>query len=285
MPRYIERFDSIDGAISYTFPLAQAQQQIEQAYRTPLTPGVGANYAYDHLGYGVSPKDPRRISIRALHHESSQANLQTEIDEAQAECYRIGLGYLYRLDVDGSTYRRCIARLTSAPSITFDGNFQFGVAPVVFNFVGLSDWYATSQTTGSRSVSAGQTAVTITSPGNIPVFSGIVFTLTFTAVTTYVVIRNTTNGSEMRWDGYADVDDVLVFGNPDGFVGHGGPSFEIGGGDIGAGELGADIYPNDFASVTLGDSGFVYLEPGANQIIVETDGAFTLDDAHYGGFA
>lgn len=283
--RYIEKLESINGAISYVFPLAQHEAQVEQMYRTPTSQGVGANYAHDHLGYGVSPKDPRRISVRCLFKESSAANLQTEVDEALSECARIGLGYLYRLDVDGSTRRRCLARPTYAPSIVFNGNFQFGVMPVTFGFLGLSDWFATTATTGSRSISAGQSVITVTNAGNIPVLSGIVLTLTVTSAITFVTITNATNGTQMAWTGSGAVGQVLKFGDPDHAVGLAHPSMVMGVGMIGAAALGPVSYSNQYGNVTLGDSGFLTLEPGANQLVIDTDGAFTLADSHYGAFA
>lgn len=193
--RQIEKFTSIDGTISYTFLTNKAQHQIEQVYRAPVSSGIGANYAHDHLGYGVSPKDPRRITVRGLLYGSTATNLQTAVDEATSEIERIGKGWLYRLDVDGTTQRRCLARAVSAPSVMFDENFQFGIMPTVFSFIGLSDWQATSATTGSQTIDTANESVTINNPGNIDCHA-VVFRLRNNGTTraTSPVLFNTTTG-------------------------------------------------------------------------------------------
>jgi hypothetical protein len=165
---YPEKFENLAATISYSFSLKQMEAQFEQSLRVPLSMGVGADYAHDHLGYGVSPKDPGSIRIRTLAVESSAANLETEVAEAAAECYRIGKGYLYRLGTDGSTRRRCLARLRSMPSVTINGTFQFGTTPLIFDFVQLSDWMATTATTGTQKVDADDEAFTINNPGTLP---------------------------------------------------------------------------------------------------------------------
>jgi len=289
--RMIERFDSIDGTLSYTFLTNKAEHQIEQVFRTPLSSGVGANYAHDHLGYGTSPKDPRRITVRGLLYGSSATNLQTAVDEATSEIERIGKGWLYRLDVDGSTYRRCLARPTGAPSVTFNGDFQFGIMPTSFGFIGLSDWQATTQTTGSGSLSAYQTFITITNAGNIPVRTGIIFTLT--AVTaggwSNPEIRNMTTGeaiSSTRDSAY--VGDIWKIGDPDYKVGYGLASMIIGkaGRYVGASTVGPQNYQNDYSLATVTQN-FPTLNPGANQIRIQLDGTPNATYAYsfYGSFS
>ena len=73
---YPEKFESIGGNISYAFSLHQLEAQFEQALRVPIGIGVGADYAHDHLGYGVSPKDPGSIRIRAMSVEDTPRSLQ-----------------------------------------------------------------------------------------------------------------------------------------------------------------------------------------------------------------
>jgi hypothetical protein len=171
--RTITKFENIAASISYTFPLHLYEAQEEQQLRTSFSVGVGANYAHDHLGYAAAPKSPGIISIRALAKESSQANLEAEIDEARGECYRIGLGYLYRVDADGSTTRRCLARVSAMPGMTINVNSQFGISPMVFQFEKLSDWMADTATTGSQTIDAGNESVTVNNPGNLPVYASI----------------------------------------------------------------------------------------------------------------
>lgn len=290
--RYITHFVNIAGTITYTFPLAGMSQQVEQGWRTPMSTGVGANYAYDHLGYGVSPKDPRRIAIRALIADApalTSTQVQTIMDEAQSECHRIGLGYLYRVDVDGSTYRRCLARLTSAPSITFDNSFNFGVSPMVLNFVAVSDWFATSATTGSQTITADPTLVTITNAGNIPVLSGI--TMSLTAITaagfTNPSIYNATTLQRISTTrDSARIGDIWRIGDPDYKVGYGLPAMVVGktGRYVGYAAVGPQNYQNDYALATL-VNGFMRLEPGANSIYVFGATNATFDYSFAGAFA
>lgn len=195
--RYVEKFENIAGTISYTFSLHGMEAQFEQTLRAPRGIGVGANYAHDHLGYGISPKDPGRIRVRCISVETTEALLEAELDEARAECYRIGLGYLYRLDSDGSTRRRCLARLESMPGWTRTVG-QFVHAPLMFDFVQLSDWMATTATTGSQTIDTPLESVTVNNPGNLPVTS-VVWRLrnNGTARASRPVLFNTTTGQYM----------------------------------------------------------------------------------------
>lgn len=193
--RLIDKFESLDGTISYTFLTNRAEHQIEQMYRTPISSGVGANYAHDHLGNGVSPKDPRRITVRGLLYGSTATALETALDEATSEIERIGKGWLYRLDVDGTTYRRCLARPLSAPSVTFNETFQFGVMPTAFSFLGLSDWQSITATTGSQTIDTANESVTINNTGNVNCYA-VTFRLRNNGTTraTSPVLFNTTTG-------------------------------------------------------------------------------------------
>lgn len=167
--RFIEKFEDLTGTISYSFPTALYECQEEQPLRTAFTSGVGADYAHDHHGYGRPPLGVGRINVRAMAKESSPTNLSAEHDEARSECYRIGKGYLYRLDADGSTRRRCLARLDAMPSITINNSNQFGISPLIFSFVKLSDWQATTATTGSQTIDTPLESVTVANGGNIAV--------------------------------------------------------------------------------------------------------------------
>lgn len=289
--RFIEKFVSLDGLIPYSFPKGLMQTQVDQVFRTPLSTGVGANYAHDHLGYGVSPKDPRRITVNCLMTGATPTALQTNVDEATSEIERIGKGWLYRLDVDGATYRRCLARPTGAPPQMFDGNFQFGVMPCSFSFIGLSDWQAVSLTTGSQTLTAYQTVVTVTNAGNIPVKTGIIFSLT--AVTaagwTNPEIRNMTTGEAVSTTrDSARVGDIWRIGDPDYKVGYGISSLIVGktGRYMGASALGPQNYMNDYSLATV-TKGFPTLNPGANEIRIQIDGTpnATFSYAFYGAFS
>ena len=163
------KFESIAGTISYTFPLGHLEMQEEVGLRTAFTSGVGADYSHDHHGYGIPPKGNRIINVRAMLVESTPTALADEMDEARGECYRIGLGYLYRIEADGSTQRRCRARVNAIPSITISNLNLFGAAPIIIQFTAISDWMATTATTGSQTIDTPVESVTVNNPGNIPV--------------------------------------------------------------------------------------------------------------------
>lgn len=289
--RYITHFTSLDGTISYTFPDTDAEQQVEQSFDVPLSRGVGADYAHDHLGYGVSPRSPKLISIRSTYWQTTAALLQAEVDEAQSECYRIGKGWLYRLDEDGTTYRRCLARITSAPSITYRLDGFFGTSPAGLSFVALSDWQATTATTGSGSLTAYQTFITITNAGNIPVRTGIIFTLTAVTAAGWSnpEIRNMTTGEAISSTrDSARVGDMWRIGDPDYKVGYGLAAMVVGkaGRYVGASAVGAQNYQNDYSLATVTQN-FPTLNPGANQIRIQLDGTPNATYAYsfYGSYS
>jgi hypothetical protein len=223
---YPERFANVADTISYSFSLKQMEAQFEQSLRVPLSMGVGADYAHDHLGYGVSPKDPGSIRIRTLAVETTAALLEAEVTEAGNECFRIGKGYLYRLGTDGSTRRKCLARLRSMPSVTINGSFQFGATPLIFDFVQLSDWMATSATSSSQVIDSPNESVTINNTGDLS--TPVVFRLrnTGTQRAEHPIIFNTTTGEYAAFDRamnvashelYLDTESLLVqFSDTDG---------------------------------------------------------------------
>jgi len=275
--RYIERFDSIAGDISYTFSLRNYEAQEELAFRTAYSPGIAADYAHDHLGYSRASKGLATISIRATSVETSEANLEAEIDEAQGELENIGVGYLYRLESDGSTRRRCIARVEARPSITRAG-FQSVHMPMIFKFTRLTDWFATSATTGSATVTTSPYLLTVTNAGNIWVKSGFVLTLTALAAAglTNPSVRNyttgqtvsSTRGSQVPYSSWKLDSGVGVsFSRATGLLIGSVTSW------IGASGMGNRSYRNDSALVTLGtQQGLLWLKPGANQIEISVDG-------------
>lgn len=272
--RYPSKFVSTDGTITYDFSLHQMEAQFEQAMRTPMSVGVGSDFAHDHLGYGLAPRDVGSIRIRTISVETSEANLESEIDEARAECFRIGKGWLYRVNQDASE-QRCLARLRSMPSFTRAG-YQSVHMPLIFDFVQLSDWQATSATSGSSTITAYETIVTVTNAGNMPVKTGIVFSLT--AITaagwTNPEIFNVTTGEGVSTTrDSARIGDIWRIGDPDYKVGYGLPSLQVGktGRYVGYAALGPQNYQNDFSKATV-TKGFPTLNPGANQIRIRIDG-------------
>lgn len=191
--RYISKFESNDTLISYQFPLGLYQWETSQRLRVPLSTGIAADYAHDHIGYAVSPQDPSRERIRCIAKETTSALLEAEIDEARAECYRIGLGKLYRVDAD-ATLRWAWARLENMPSFTREGGQSVHI-PLIFDFVRISPWHPETATTGTQTVNETPEAFTINNPGNLPVYA-MVFRLRSNGsnACTNPAITNTTNG-------------------------------------------------------------------------------------------
>lgn len=291
--RYVEKFEAIDASISYSFALGGYECQIEQDMRTAFGYGVGADYAHDFHGYGIPPKGLKRIRLRALSVESSAANLEAEIDEAMSECYRIGLGYLYTLDQDGTTRRRCLARLNSMPSLTRSVG-QFVHIPLIFDFVGLSDWMATTPTTfGETGITANSKSFTVTNPGNIPVTSGFYIALTAgdTAGWGPVTIKNITTGQVFTSARVAELDGAyLLVGLPDYSVTYdnGRDSLLVGsaGRYVGQAVVGNQAARNDNGAADF-SGGFFTLEPGDNSFVITMPGSPNYDYGYffYGAYA
>lgn len=285
---YPEKFENIAGTVSYAFSLALMEAQFEQSLRVPLGIGVGADYAHDHLGYGVSPKDPGSIRIRAMSVEDTPALLEAEVAEALSECLLIGKGYLYRLNED-STRQRCLARLRSMPSVTRSG-FQDRHQPILFDFMKLGDWHATSATSGSATITADPTPVSITNAGNLPVKTGLVLTLEALAASGFAnpQIWNQTNNTRVS----TTRDSVAIgsqwkIGEPDFAVTSSAyPNLVIGksGRHIGRAVVGNRNYANDYSLVTV-TNGFIWLSPGVNQLLVSGVTNASLSYSFYGSFA
>lgn len=192
--RYVEKFTNITGTISYEFPLRMYEWETSQPLRTAIGQAIGADYGHDHHGYAPAPFSPSRERIRVTAVTSTAALLEAALDEARAECYRIGLGYLYRLDSDGSTRRRALARLASTPGFTRTIG-QFVHMPLIFDFLRVGPWEATTATTGSQKVAATPEAFTISNPGNLPC-DAILFRFRSDSAgpTTDLSLTNSTNG-------------------------------------------------------------------------------------------
>jgi hypothetical protein len=220
-----EKFTNIANTISYTFSLNQMEAQFEQPMVTPMSMGVGADYGHDHLGYGVAPVAPGTIGVRTLLTDSTPTALETAMATAKAYGKRIGKGYFYRLSADGTTQRRCLARLTDMPSVTINGNSQFS-QPLIFRFRQESDWMATSATSSSQVIDSPNESVTINNTGDLS--TPVVFRLrnTGTQRAEHPIIFNTTTGEYAAFDRamnvashelYLDTESLLVqFSDTDG---------------------------------------------------------------------
>lgn len=193
--RILEKFTSLDGDKVFTFPQALAEWESSQGLRNARQPGIGASGSHDFLGYGPAPREDRVERWRCLAKADAPADLEDILDDARATCWSIGIGWLYRLAADGSTRVRTLARLVDMPSITVNGNTQFGIAPLIFGFLCEPDWRSTTATTGSIDFSTSPKTFTITNPGNLPCDDiEFRFRSDGTGPTTDLSLENTTNG-------------------------------------------------------------------------------------------
>lgn len=191
--RYLEKFENLAATLSYTFHLRNYEWVSEQQLKTPVAAVAGANYVHDFLGTSPSPKNVSVERVRCLVKKATFAELETEIDNARAYCYRIGLGKLYVLNTDG-TRRWAYGRLESMPSVTVASPQGF-FSPFIFQFIRVSDWFGTTATTGTRVATVTPDTFTINNPGSAAVdFAVIRFRANTAAGFTNPVLANLTNG-------------------------------------------------------------------------------------------
>jgi hypothetical protein len=258
--RYLKAFKSADNSIVYTLPLEEGEWESSQGVRLALEPVVGADYAFDHHGYGPAPVDVARETYRVTP-MGTGSELDTMVAEARAKCRRIGLGKLFTVDEGGTVERWAWARVGSMPSYRVSSR-DFLRTPIVFDFVRESDWFDTALTTGSQLCDTSPESFTINNPGDLPT-AFVVLRLRANASGGFTnpTISNTTNGysiattrdsvsanSELRYDSERD---TVEFSDNDG-----------------------SSYTPDNDLVTRGAAqvGLFRLEPGNNSISVTMDG-------------
>ncbi|MCA9285852.1 MAG: hypothetical protein KDA22_11585 [Phycisphaerales bacterium] len=162
--RYAEKFTSINGGVSYTFPTDEYEYTAAQAFREALTEVIGADYAHDFIGGAAWPKAPGEESVRFVIWADSAAYADSAFDTMASTLRSIGLGKLWLVDVAGNR-RWCYAKLRARPAYVVNVE-QFFNMPSEATFLRLSDWYASAATTGSQALSGVPTAFTITNTGN-----------------------------------------------------------------------------------------------------------------------
>src|SRR5690606_3825240 len=113
--RYLEKFESVDGLTSYTFPIDDYEYEPAQAFRRAETPAVGADYAVDFLGAAPWPKAVGEEAVRFTIWGASATDADSQFDACVATLRRIGLGRLYQVD-SATTRRWCWAKLLARPS-------------------------------------------------------------------------------------------------------------------------------------------------------------------------
>jgi len=191
--RYVEKFTNAADTISYTFVLNSYEWQSQQAFRTALAPVIGADYPYDHHGLFAAPRSEAREVIRCVYPSNTASNIEAAVKEARGEIARIGKGKLYTLD-SAAARKWAWARAMASPSLSVSSGLA-NIAPMVFDFARLSDWFTTSQTTGSQTCDASPETFTINNPGDLPCLT-VVFRFRSNGATggTNMALTNTTNG-------------------------------------------------------------------------------------------
>lgn len=162
--RYAEKFTSINGGVSYSFPTDEYEYTAAQAYREALAEVIGADYAHDFLAGAAWAKAPGEESVRFVIWADSAADADSAFDTMASTLRTIGLGKLWVVDAAG-TRRWCYAKLRARPAYVVTVEQYFNM-PSEATFLRLSDWYASAATTGSQALSASPTAFNITNPGN-----------------------------------------------------------------------------------------------------------------------
>lgn len=268
-PRYLEKFESADAVLSYTWPNKQLQWETRQEVDAAVSRAIGANYSYSHLGYNPGIKGDAREVVRFMNVQNTPALLNTDIDTMRGYLYRIGKGKLFT--IDGSSVRRWAwAIINSMPQITFSTGMNRR-APVIIDFSRLSDWMSATQETGSQALSSNITTFTITNDGSAAT-EEVVIRIRANSATGYhsgIVILNQTNGHSITWNrAAASADDEL--------------KLDAGASTVKYSTNNGATYTDDYANVTLGSqqNAFFLLEPGANQIKV-TDGGGGTPDASF----
>lgn len=163
--RYAEKFTSIDGLTSYTFPQYSYEWDSQQAFRPTAAYAVGADYPHDYMGANHWAKAAGQETVRFSIVGSADASaLDTDIDTMLGAFGQIGLGKLYTLGADASR-RWCYAKLSSRPVANVRVQ-EWMRQPVSLSFTRLSDWLASSLTTGTVTLNSSPKTFTITNPGN-----------------------------------------------------------------------------------------------------------------------
>jgi len=164
-PRNPTTFESTDGLTVVTFGLAEQQWKEQHPLVTPSAAVIGANYPHDYLGLSPAYKGPADEQLNYVVLESTPTQVDSDLDTLEANIFNIGLGRLYTTGADG-TRRWAWARPVAMPAVTWNSGDIF-MKTVFVDFRRQSDWYATSTSSYTTTVTAGQSpkSVTWNNPG------------------------------------------------------------------------------------------------------------------------
>jgi len=257
--RYLEKFESLSAAVSYTFPLKAYEWESVESLRTAFLESVGMDFAYDALRNAPAPRNISNETVRFIVTAATAASVDTEVDTMKAKMLNIGRGKLFTID-GSSTRRWCYARVVAMPDVRVSVP-ALNHVPASIQFQRMSPWFASSITSVVTDTATSPKTFTVTNPGNVPAkWVEIRFRSDSNAGFTNPALLNSTNGylfsstrdsasssSELK----VDTEDLSV-------------KFST---DNGA------SYTDDFANFTIGSNqgSFFQLEPGDNTIVY-TDG-------------
>lgn len=270
VPRFIEKFASLDGAVEVTFDRYEYEWAHAHPVRRASAPVAGADFAHDYLGFGSAPvnNSEERLRFYQCVDDDDPAALETALSNLIARCHTIGKGYLYKRAHGGGLVRK-LARISNGPGFTI-ATRQGVYVPVIVSFECSSWWmdYAGAYDE-TFPVDATTEEFTVTNPGNMPTWDAVIrirasdtnavtFPLTFTNERNgmaFTLDRDdfTTADEELRIDCGAD---LVEYSDDDG--------------DTYAADPGTISYPS-------GQTRIMRFEPGANPISVTTAGTPDYD--------
>lgn len=268
-PRIPEKFENAGGTVSQAFPLGEFEWESVQPLRSAVASLVGAHYGFDFRGDLPGIKDFASERIRCTVLSSAPGdpgNVDTDVDAIKSKFWSIGRGKLYTIDHDNAR-RWAWARLNAMPSLTWRAGMIFQ-APITLEFLRLSDWFSTTETAVTETVTADAEEWTVTNPGNIPAeFMTIRLRANATSGISNPKITNVTTGYvlESTFDS-SSANDELRIDTENGLV----ESSD----DDGA------SYDDAFSTYVIPDTQHILamkLNPGANIIRYEGDGTPNLD--------
>jgi len=259
-----EKFVALDASLTYTFPLKKLEWEAAQSVVGSYSAGIGRNFSFNHRGNAPAFLEDGMETIRLLSVQSTTALAEADMDDLRAKLWRIGTGYLYLLNGDG-TRRWSKARIEEIPRVSVTGdNAQFAYFPANISFRRLSFWQGETADTGSRTITTSG-GFTITALGNVPVqgaAAALVFRLRSNAAGasggfgTTVVITNSTTGETLTI--------VASSGGVNGEI-----KIDCGANRIYRSDDDGATYTSLWASTTPGNQrGLMTLAPGANSFTV-----------------